>query len=44
VPDDPKLAEDNVGVADLDAMLDKLDAKTFHEDIDFGPPEGNEIW
>jgi antitoxin MazE len=29
---------------DLDALLDQMDPETFPEEVDFGPPEGREIW
>lgn len=29
---------------DLGALLDRLTPDTFHEDVDFGPPTGAEIW
>jgi antitoxin MazE len=28
----------------LDALLDQMRPDTFPEDIDFGPPQGREIW
>jgi antitoxin MazE len=28
----------------LDALLDQMRPETFPEDIDFGPPQGREIW
>ncbi len=31
-------------VYDLDDLLARLTPETFHEDIDFGPPVGNEGW
>ena len=29
---------------DLDALLDQMRPETFPEDIDFGPPQGREVW
>lgn len=31
-------------VYSLDALLDQMDPKTFHDEIDFGPAVGKEIW
>ncbi len=31
-------------VYDLGALLDRMTPDTFHEDVDFGPPTGAEIW
>jgi antitoxin MazE len=31
-------------VYDLDELLDRLTPETFHEEVDFGPPVGNEVW
>jgi antitoxin MazE len=31
-------------VYDLDDLLDRMTPDTFHDDVDFGPPEGNEVW
>ena len=31
-------------VDDLDRMLDQMTPETFPEDLDFGPPAGQEIW
>jgi antitoxin MazE len=31
-------------VYDLDQLLDHMTPETFHEDKDFGPPVGQEIW
>ena len=28
----------------LDALLEEMKPETFHEDFDFGPPVGKEIW
>ena len=33
-----------VPVFDLDVLLDELTPQTFHDDIGFGRPVGNEIW
>jgi antitoxin MazE len=30
--------------SDLDTLLDQMRPETFPEDIDFGPPQGREIW
>ena len=32
------------GPYDLEALLDGMRPETFPEDIDFGPPQGREIW
>jgi len=32
------------GPYDLEALLDRMRPETFPEDIDFGPPQGREIW
>jgi antitoxin MazE len=29
---------------DLNALLDQMRPETFPEDMDFGPPQGREIW
>ncbi|HEX2802256.1 MAG TPA: AbrB/MazE/SpoVT family DNA-binding domain-containing protein [Phenylobacterium sp.] len=29
---------------DLDRLLDAMTPETFHEDEDFGPPVGDEVW
>ncbi|MBC8129036.1 MAG: AbrB/MazE/SpoVT family DNA-binding domain-containing protein [Rhizobiaceae bacterium] len=29
---------------DLDRLLDQMSADTFHDEIDFGEPRGNEVW
>jgi antitoxin MazE len=29
---------------ELDALLDQMRPETFPEDIDFGPPQGREMW
>jgi antitoxin MazE len=29
---------------DLNALLDQMRPETFPEDVDFGPPQGREIW
>ena len=29
---------------DLDALIDQMRPETFPEEIDFGPPQGREIW
>ncbi len=29
---------------DLDQMLDQMSVETFHDEIDFGPPLGQEGW
>ena len=29
---------------DLDRLLDAMRPETFHEDEDFGPPVGDEVW
>jgi antitoxin MazE len=31
-------------VYDLDELLDKMTPETFPEEIDFGPPAGQEAW
>jgi antitoxin component of MazEF toxin-antitoxin module len=31
-------------VDDLGALLDRMTPDTFHEDMDFAPPTGAEIW
>ncbi|MSP00980.1 MAG: AbrB/MazE/SpoVT family DNA-binding domain-containing protein [Acetobacteraceae bacterium] len=31
-------------VYDLDDLLDRMTPETFHEEIDFGPPAGQETW
>ncbi|HWK43685.1 MAG TPA: AbrB/MazE/SpoVT family DNA-binding domain-containing protein [Stellaceae bacterium] len=31
-------------VYDLDRLLDQMTPETFHEDVDFGPPAGQEVW
>jgi antitoxin MazE len=31
-------------VYDLDALLDRMAPETFPEEVDFGPPVGNEAW
>jgi len=31
-------------VYDLDDLLDRMTPDTFHDDVDFGPPEGSEVW
>jgi antitoxin MazE len=31
-------------VYDLGALLDQMTPETFHEEIDFGPPTGDEVW
>jgi antitoxin MazE len=31
-------------VYDLDDILDRMTPETFHEDIDFGPAVGHEVW
>ena len=28
----------------LEQMLERMTPDTFHDDIDFGPPVGNEVW
>jgi antitoxin MazE len=28
----------------LDELLDRMTPETFHEEIDFGPPVGEELW
>jgi antitoxin MazE len=33
-----------VPVYDLDQLLDQMAPETFHEEIDFGPPAGQEVW
>ena len=29
---------------DLDRMLDQMTPETFHDEMDFGPPVGREVW
>jgi antitoxin MazE len=29
---------------DLDALLSRMTPDTFHDEADFGPPVGNEVW
>ncbi len=29
---------------ELEALLDRMRPETFPEDIDFGPPQGREVW
>lgn len=29
---------------DLNALLDQMRPETFPEEVDFGPPQGQEIW
>lgn len=29
---------------DLDRMLDQMMLETFHDEMDFGPPVGREVW
>ena len=31
-------------VYDLESLLDELTPDTFHDDVDFGPPTGGEVW
>ena len=31
-------------VHDLDGLLDRMTPSTFHEDVDFGPAVGREVW
>ena len=31
-------------VYDLDQLLDQMTPESFHEEIDFGPPVGQEVW
>jgi len=31
-------------VFDLNDMLDKMAPETFHNEIEFGPPAGHELW
>jgi antitoxin MazE len=31
-------------VYDLDKLLDQMTPETFHEEVDFGPPVGQEVW
>ena len=31
-------------IYDLDRLLDEMTPETFHEEVDFGPPAGGEIW
>lgn len=31
-------------IYDLDELLDQMEPATFHEDIDFGPAVGDEVW
>lgn len=31
-------------VFDLTELLAKMDPKTFHDEIEFGPPVGKEVW
>lgn len=31
-------------VYDLDEMLAQMTPDTFHDDVDFGQPVGNEVW
>jgi antitoxin MazE len=31
-------------IYDLDDLLARMTPETFHEDGDFGPPIGNEVW
>ena len=31
-------------VYDLDALLDQMTSDSFHEQVDFGSPVGNEFW
>jgi antitoxin MazE len=31
-------------VYDLDKLLDQMTPETFHEEVDFGPPVGGEVW
>jgi antitoxin MazE len=31
-------------VYDLDELLDQITPDTLHEEVDFGPPVGKEIW
>ncbi len=31
-------------VYDLDALLAEMKPETFHDDVDFGAPVGNEVW
>lgn len=33
-----------LGSHDLDTMLTRMTPKTFHDEVDFGPPMGNEAW
>jgi hypothetical protein len=29
---------------DLDELPDQMDPDTFHDEVDLGPPVGNEVW
>jgi antitoxin MazE len=29
---------------ELDRLLDQMTPETFHEEVDFGPPVGQEVW
>jgi antitoxin MazE len=29
---------------ELERLLDAMTPDTFHDDIDFGPPQGGEVW
>jgi len=31
-------------IYDLDQLLDEMTPETFHEEIDFGPRVGHEVW
>lgn len=31
-------------VYDLDQLLDQMTPETFHQEVDFGPPVGQEVW
>jgi antitoxin MazE len=31
-------------IYNLDELLDRMTPETFHEEIDFGPPVGEEVW
>jgi antitoxin MazE len=31
-------------IYDLDQLLDQMKPETFHDEVDFGPPVGEEVW
>lgn len=33
-----------VATYDLDSLLARMTPETFHDEVDFGPPVGEEIW